>query len=108
MGAEAFTIDTVLKFLEIASIVGGGGLVLFRLGRTTSRVEATLERQNEILEGQSKSIDGLREETKQVNVVLTKIAVQESRLERIEEDIRDMQHGKGFVREPRDRSQQTP
>jgi hypothetical protein len=97
MGVESqISLSTMLQVLEILAILGGGGTVAFKLGKTTTRVEDTLTRQNEILVGQSQEITELKEETKKVNDVLTKIAVQENRLERIEEDIRDMQHGRGF------------
>ena len=98
MGVESqISLSTMLQVLEIVSMLGGGGVVAFKLGRTTSRVEDTLNRQNEILTGQSTQITELKDETKKVNDVLTKIAVQENRLDRIEGDIQDIRHGRGFV-----------
>ena len=88
------SIDTVLKIVEIGSVLGGGAVVAFRLGRTTARVEETLLAQNMILEGQTDQVTELKNETKKVNDVLTKIAVQENRLDRIEEDIQDIRHGR--------------
>lgn len=91
-------IDTILKLAEIVSIIGGGGMVAFRLGRTTSRVEASLNIQNKILESQSEEITSLKLETRKIGDVLTAIAVQGTRIQRVEDDLRELKHGRGFVR----------
>lgn len=44
--------------------------------------------------------DSLSETLKAINSTLTKVAVQDQRLNGIEEDIRELKHGKGFVRGP--------
>ena len=92
-----YSVDNILKLLEILSIVGGGGLVAFRLGRTSSRFEISIASQNEILRIQSGEITELRKETKKLGDVLTAIAVQGTRMDRVEEDIRELRHGRGFV-----------
>ena len=89
-----FSIDNILKLSEIMSILAGGGLVAFKLGRTTTRVEATLEMQNAILRTQSSEITELKLETKKLGDVLTQIAVQSVRIGHIEDDLRDMRHKK--------------
>lgn len=94
---EHLTVDNILKVFEILSIIGGGALVAFRLGRTTARVEASLERQNDILTSQSSEISELRIETKKLGDVLTAIAVQGTRIDRMEDDIREIRHGRGFI-----------
>ncbi len=93
----AYTLDNFLKVAEIISILAGGGLVAFKLGRTTSRVEATLEMQNNILRIQSSEITELKIETKKLGDVLTQIAVQATRIERMEDDMRELRHGKGYT-----------
>lgn len=94
---EHLSLDNFLKVFEIASIIGGGALVAFKLGRTTARVEASLEKQNAILVGQSGEISELKAETKKLGDVLTSIAVQGERINRIEDDIREIKHGRGFI-----------
>ena len=94
---EHLTVDNILKVFEILSIIGGGALVAFKLGRTTARVEASLERQNDILTSQSAEISELKTETKKLGDVLTAIAVQDARIGRMEEDIREIKHGRGFI-----------
>lgn len=91
------TLDQLLKVGEIVSILGGGAYVAFKLGRTTSRFEAALGNQNLLLENQALEISELKTETKKLGDVLTKIAVQENRLDRIEGDISDLRRGKGYV-----------
>lgn len=73
-------------------------MVAFRLGRTTSRVEASLNIQNKILESQSEEITSLKLETRKIGDVLTAIAVQGTRIQRVEDDLRELKHGRGFVR----------
>ncbi len=55
--------------------------VVFRLGRTTERVEQTLVIQNTILEQQSEEIRSLKDETKKVNDVLLTIALQKREID---------------------------
>lgn len=97
MSMQEFTLQDLLQIGEIFSILAGGGLVAFKLGRTTTSVEMTLKQQNEILVIQSKEISELKIETKRLGDVLTTLAVQQTRLERLEQDIREMKHGRGFV-----------
>ena len=80
---SSISLASLLQILEIISIVGGGGLVSFKLGRSTSRVE-------EILKTQSIEITELKNETKKLGDILTTIAVQGARLERLEADIREL------------------
>lgn len=42
-------------------------------------------------------MDGITENLKTLNSLLTKVAVQDNRINSIEDDIRDMKHGKGFI-----------
>lgn len=93
----AITLDTILKGAEILSILGGGGMVAFRLGRTATKLQASLELQNMILEQQSAEIVDLKLETKKIAGVLIQLAVYENRMDRLEEDLREMKHGRGFV-----------
>jgi hypothetical protein len=84
-------LDTVLRVAEIFSIIGGGGLVAFRLGRSTAQMhEATLR--------QSAEIEDLKVEIKQLGAILTKLAVQEERLNTLTRWYDELRHGSGFVR----------
>lgn len=82
--------DTVLRLAEVGSILVGGSVVAFKLGRFTMRVE-------EGMALQSVEITALKEETKKLGAILTTIAVQDNRLDRIETDISDLKRGKGWV-----------
>lgn len=83
-------IDTALKFAEIISIISGGSIVAFKLGRVTTRVEENMKLQ-------AKEISELKEETKKLGAILTTVAVQDNRIDRIESDIHDLKHGRGWV-----------
>ena len=97
MPPELAFIDPLLKVLEILAIIGGVVAAVTRMAQTSTKVEATLNRQNEILETQSTQIDELKNETKKVGEVLTVLAVQKNQIDRLEEDVRDLKHGRGYV-----------
>lgn len=90
-------LDIALKAFEIVALLGGGGMIVFRLGRTTERVEQTLVIQNKILEQQSDEIRSLKDETKKVNDVLLTIALQKREIELLNERYEELRHGEGYV-----------
>lgn len=98
MTDQSLSLDTILKVAEIVAILGGGWAIAYRGGKIITRVEESLKTQNQILEQQSAEIVDLKEETKKIAGCLTSIAVQDNRINRLEEDVREMKHGKGFVR----------
>lgn len=75
----------------------------FQVGQVAANVESTLTRQNEILEEQREELKELRSDHRHqmdsLGNVLTTIAVQDNRIDRVESDVRDMKHGRGFVQE---------
>lgn len=92
-----FSLDSALKIIEIISLVGGGGLIVFRLGRTTERVEQTLAAQNKLLERQGDEIRELKEETKKHNDVMMQIALQKKDIDLLNARYEELRHGEGFV-----------
>lgn len=93
------SIDSILKLCEIGSILIGGGLVFFRLGETTSKMEAAMK-------AQASEISELKEDVKVVSRLLTDVAVQDQRLNTIDKRLEvldrryeDLRHGRGFVTE---------
>lgn len=94
---QTITLDTILKFAEIASIIGGGGLVFFRLGSTTSRLEQALA-------SQGVDVNDLKGDVKKLNALLIEVAVQNQRLNGMGDRLNlldrrydDLSHGRGFV-----------
>ena len=65
--------------------------------RFFSRIELSLTTQNQLIGSQAQDMEELKNETKKIAGVLTTIAVQDTRINRIEDDLRDLKHGKGFV-----------
>lgn len=96
--SDPASIDNFLKVAEILSILGGGGLVAFRLGRTTSRVEGVLQTQNMILTQQSAEITDLKNETRKLGDILTQLAVTAQRLDAMDKTIWELRHGEGYVK----------
>jgi len=67
------SLDTTLKLAEIVSILVGGTIVAYRLGRTTERLEAAMATQRD-------QIAELQHDVKEVNKLLIAVALQDQRL----------------------------
>jgi hypothetical protein len=74
---------TIGNLIEIASIVGGGVLVLITLRNTVTNLQT--------------DVGDMKKEIKKVGDVLVQMAVTSTRLDNVEQDIRDLKHGRGFI-----------
>lgn len=66
--------DATLKIAEVITLLGGGGVLAYRLGRASQRLEAAMEMQRT-------QITELQQEVKEVGKVLTVVALQDQRLD---------------------------
>lgn len=73
--AIEIALDTSLKVAEIVSVLVGGGLVAYRLGRATQRMEAIMDNQRE-------NIDKLQTDVTELNRAMVQVALQKERLDR--------------------------
>jgi len=90
-------LEIIFRVAEIAAILGGGGLILIRLGRAIERFE-------QVGQQQGKEISELKEAIKSNNEVIVKVAVQNqliadlgSRASRMEQSIDDLRRGEGKI-----------
>lgn len=74
---------TIGNIIEIGSIIGGGLLVLVTLRNTVSNLK--------------NDMTDMKEEIKKVGQVLVTLAVTTTRLDNVEQDIRELKHGRGFI-----------
>lgn len=74
---------TIGNVIEIISILGGGLLVLISLNNTVGNLKT--------------DVTDMKAELKKVGEVLIAIAVTTTRLDALEQDIRELKHGEGFV-----------
>lgn len=74
---------TIGNLIEIGSIIGGGLLVLVALRNTVANLQS--------------DVGDMKKEIKKVGDVLVQMAVTSTRLDNVEQDIRDLQHGRGFI-----------
>jgi hypothetical protein len=93
------SLDTVLRVLEILSIIGGGSAVAFGIFRFIFKMEAAIQALNAISQRQSNDIGDLKLEIKKLNDVLTSLAVQAERLNLLQHQIDELRHGRGLVLE---------
>jgi hypothetical protein len=75
---------TVGNLVEIASIIGGGLLVMITLRSDVANMKTEVE--------------GIQQEVKKIGDVLITQADQNRRILHLEEDVRELRHGDGFVR----------
>jgi TolA-binding protein len=94
------SLDIALKVAEIVSVLGGGTVVAFRLGRTTQRVEAAMTQQGY-------EINSLRDEIKTLSKLITEVALQgqrldmqDKRLDTLDRRYEELRHGEGFAFPP--------
>ncbi len=73
----------ILQILQILVIAGGGLFALATLRSTVGTLKTDM-------------VD-MKEEIKKVGQVLTTLAVTTKRLDYVEEDIRELKHGRGFI-----------
>lgn len=89
--------DMLLKIGEFVGFIGGGALVIFKLGRTTERFEL-------VADNQQKELAEIKDDVKGLNKVVTTLAVQGNRLDGMEQRLsimdkryEDLRHGEGFT-----------
>lgn len=93
-----FVIDPTISagnLIQVAAMLGGGLVVLVTLRSTVARLQT--------------DVGSVQAEVKKMGDILVKMAVAENRLDNtdkrltiVEEDIRDLRRGKGFIRGHRD------
>lgn len=74
---------TLGNIIEIASIIGGGVLVFATLRQTVENLK--------------EEVGGMQIEIKKLADVITRMAVTDIRLTNLEQDVRELRHGRGFV-----------
>ena len=74
---------TVGNIIEIVSILAGGLVVFITLKNTVANIKD--------------DVAGMQTEIKKLADVITKMAVTDIRLTNLEQDIRELRHGRGFV-----------
>ncbi len=81
-------IGILLQVLQIFAIVGGGIFALATLRSTVGRLAS--------------DIVDVKAELKKLGDVLVTLAVTSKRLDNVEEDVRDLKHGRGFIKQRSD------
>ncbi len=85
---ENASIGLFLQVLQIIVIVGGGIFALGTLRSTVGRLAS--------------DIVDVKAELKKLGDVLVTLAVTSKRLDNVEEDVRDLKHGRGFIKQRSD------
>lgn len=73
----------IANIIQILSILGFGGAILVTMRNNLVNLK--------------EDVSEMKQEIKKVGEVLIKMAVTDSRLTNLEDDVRELRHGKGFV-----------
>lgn len=74
---------TIGNLIEVGAFVGGGFVALISMRGTVNTLK------NDVID--------MKTEIKKVGDVLIKMAVTDTRLSNVEQDIRELKHGEGFI-----------
>lgn len=94
---EMQLLETALRFAELLAIVGAGGLTIFKLGRATSKFEAIGTQQAQEIKELKESVQELSKLTIANAVFDQKMQNNNDRVTRVEAQIEELRHGKGFI-----------
>lgn len=90
-------LDFIFKIVEIAAIVFGGGAILIKMGRMMGEF-TTIGKQ------QAAEINEIKQEVKQLNTLITTVAVQKAEMSSIREELAllrrwydELRHGRGYI-----------
>ncbi len=96
--SEAMTLlDLILKVGNLVIMLGGGGMIIWRMSRMATRFEL-------IGDAQAKEITEIKNEVTAMRVLMTTVAVQKERLDSqgarlnlLDQRYDELRHGEGFV-----------
>ena len=104
MDTGGISLDSIFKLAEIVSILSGGSFVAFRLGRTSKNVETALAIHAQAFVSTRDDVIDLKKDVKELNAVLTSVALQGQRLDMISQQLNtldkrydELRHGDGWV-----------
>lgn len=93
---------TVGNLIEISSIVGGGILVLLTLKSDVKALKmGAIEQKKDAKEralALKEELTNMQDELKKIGEVLITQADQNRRILHLEDDVRELRHGRGFIR----------
>ncbi len=87
----------IVGFFQVASILGGGGAVAYRLGRSTARVEAAISLQEKNAENTTAAITEIRTEVVALRALMTDVALQKQEIAQLRQWYDELRRGEGFV-----------
>lgn len=97
MNEAMATLDLVLKIGNMVIMLGGGGVIIWRMSRMATRFEL-------IGDAQAREISEIKNEMTAMRVLMTSVAVQKERLDGQAERLNlldkrydELRHGEGFV-----------
>lgn len=95
--AEGIGLDTILHIAEIVSLIGGGGVTLFKLGGIAQNVETAIA-------AQVKEITELKVTVSAIGRLMTDVALQNQRLDthdkridNLDRHFDELRHGEGLI-----------
>lgn len=95
---SGLTLTQTVQIIEALAMIGGGGLILIKMGRMMGMFES-IGRQ------QAEEITEIKDEIKEIRTVVTTVAVQKTEINNLRDELTmlrttvdELRHGKGIVK----------
>lgn len=90
-----FALSEILQLITIVSIIGGGGMVAFRLGRSSRSTDAAVGALRAVSDQHRIEITEIKNEIHKLSDVITQMAVAYERMNMMQSQINDL---RGFIK----------
>lgn len=94
---DSLLVYIVVGAAQVLSILGGGFLLAYKVGRSTQKLEGAIEVQSVLQRSNHDEIKSIKADLGALNALLAEVAVQKAAIERLEKWYDEMRHGEGFV-----------
>lgn len=88
---DGVNLNTIIGAMQTLAIIGGGAIFFMKAGRSAGRVE-------ELLKVHHDDILNLQQDLKNLQPVLTTIAVQKEQIQNLVKWYDELRHGQGFIK----------
>lgn len=97
-GDNGLTLTQTVQIIEALAMIGGGGMILVKMGKMMGVFES-------IGKQQAEEITEIKEEIKEIRTVVTTVAVQKTEINGLRDELKflrdaynELRHGKGIIK----------
>lgn len=87
----------IVGAFQILSVLGGGGVIAYRLGQSNQRLESAVEFTKSLSAQTTTAITELKADVAALRTVLTEVALQKAEIAQLRQWYDELRHGEGLV-----------